>query len=763
MRRLAIIILSITLSTVSRSASAQTDSLSSDEGRRPKIGLVLSGGGARGAAHIGVIKALEDMGIRIDVITGTSMGAIVGGVYALGYSADELEQIVKDTDWPLLMSDNVPRRLQSTAVKEHQESYVLSIPWGRGGSSTKEKFRTMKKLSDIDNQNILNTLPAGFINGQNVLNLLQSLSVGYADSTDFSTLPIPFACVAADLITGREVELCSGFLPQAIRASMSIAGLFAPVKMGELLLADGGMANNFPVDLCRRLGADIVIGVDLSMEKNATADNSNSLPKVFRQMAALLNSNRPTPEKDCDICIKPSISKYSAMDFRKEAMEELIRIGYASADSLREQLMNIKAQNPQAPGLNAPRALNMARDSFSISEIVISGPGVSDKDLKWLENKSRLLKKKNVSGKDITDAIGILTGTGCYSTVSYSLKGETSPYRLEIEVTERQPHNFALSARYDTQEAIAAGLELGFNAHRMNAPRAELTARLGFHPWLDLKFSMAPYYAPRFGVHYRIRGIGFSHSSIDAPTTAEDRTTLYQSVDFFLSESHSRAVSTRFYVSYDFYRPWVAYNNAAGYRHAASLGLDFRTDTRDKAYFPHRGILLDIKGQWVFWQDEAIAEGAANSQLGSAKLLLDVPIPLGGKVTLEPSIGLRALFGPNSGFFQQNWIGGHIDSRFTPSQFAFYGQVLPVSTYKYTGVASLEIRGECLPNFYVQAMGSYGATFKDIRSPKDSWKNMWGVAAGLSYHSPLGPVSGFVEWSGITNTIGYYISLGYNF
>lgn len=181
-------------------------------------------------AHIGVLQVLEKAGIPVDVIVGTSMGSIVGGLYAIGYTADQLDSLVRAQDWMFLLSDKVNRYDLPFGEKEYDAKYVLSFPFERGRRS-----------------------PTGFIRGQNVYNLFTDLTIGYHDSLDFLKLPIPFACVAADVLNRQEVVMKAGNLVQAMRASMAIPGAFTPVIAGDRVLVDGGVLNNFPTDVARAL------------------------------------------------------------------------------------------------------------------------------------------------------------------------------------------------------------------------------------------------------------------------------------------------------------------------------------------------------------------------------------------------------------------------------------------------------------------------------------------------------------------------------
>ena len=206
-----------------------------------KVGLVLSGGGAKGLAHIGALEVIEDAGVRVDYIGGTSMGAIIGALYASGYSAKELDSIFRAVDFERLIQDDLPRSAKTFYEKEESEKYALTLPFNRF------------KIS----------FPSSLSKGQNVYNLLYKLTDHVSDVNDFSKLPIPFFCIATNIETGKPVELNSGYLPQAISASGALPSLFNPVVIDDQILIDGGVVNNYPVNTLRAKGVDLIIGVDV--------------------------------------------------------------------------------------------------------------------------------------------------------------------------------------------------------------------------------------------------------------------------------------------------------------------------------------------------------------------------------------------------------------------------------------------------------------------------------------------------------------------
>ena len=211
------------------------------ERKNPRVGLVLSGGGAKGFAHIGVLKTLDSLGVRVDYVSGTSMGAVIGGLYASGYTGTQIDSIISATNFDLLISDDVPRKSKTFYERKNAEKYALTLP-----------------ISDFKVQ-----LPSSISRGQNVFNLLSKLTLNVSGIEDFSKLPIPFYCVATNMQTGTEVILDRGNLAQAIAASSALPTLYQPVNLDNKVLMDGGIVNNYPVKGLESKNLDIIIGVDV--------------------------------------------------------------------------------------------------------------------------------------------------------------------------------------------------------------------------------------------------------------------------------------------------------------------------------------------------------------------------------------------------------------------------------------------------------------------------------------------------------------------
>ena len=217
---------------------AQHDSskihISNDTIRPPrlKVGVVLGGGGAKGASHIGALKYIEEMGIPVDYVAGTSMGSIIGGFYALGYSPEELTQLISEMKWSEYIGNRIDRPMLSEEMRLRNSTMVMQVP-----------FSLESLLDNRKNASFISQLPSAYVNNSSLVNLFNDLCIGYQEEMDFNDLPIPFACVATDMITGKEVVLRNGSISTAMRASMAIPGVFSPVTIGDKVLVDGGLVN----------------------------------------------------------------------------------------------------------------------------------------------------------------------------------------------------------------------------------------------------------------------------------------------------------------------------------------------------------------------------------------------------------------------------------------------------------------------------------------------------------------------------------------
>ena len=299
--------------------SAKTDN--TEEGRR-RVAVVLSGGGAKGMAHIGVLKVLERAGIPVDIVTGTSMGSIIGGLYAIGYNANSLDSIVRVQDWSFVITDKEGMRSQSISDRQKQNTYLYSTSMTIGKR---------------------NLQAGGIIKGKNLAELFQQLCTGYADSLDFTRdLPIPFACVATDIIDNSEVDFHSGRLPQAMRASMAIPAAFSPVRIGDKVLVDGGLKNNYPADIAREMGAEIIIGVTVQGAPKEAEDLVGTM-SILSQIIDVNCKNKLEENLSItDLHMQVDTKGYSSASFSQAAIDTLIRRGEEEAMRHWDEIIALK-------------------------------------------------------------------------------------------------------------------------------------------------------------------------------------------------------------------------------------------------------------------------------------------------------------------------------------------------------------------------------------------------------------------------------------
>lgn len=323
--------LSTTLSAAARTTGIAADTVlpatatAVPPGHRPKVALVLGGGGAKGMAHVGVLKVIERAGIPVDMICGTSIGSLVGGLYAMGYSATELDSLVRHQDWNFLLSDNLDRKQMNLESRTRGDQYVYTLPLSQLGKGAFTQQALVK--------------------GQNLANLFAHLAVGFHDSIDFNTMPIPYCAVATDMVKFQEVDLHSGYVAQAMRASMSIPGMFTPVRLDSMVLVDGGLRNNYPVDVARSMGADYVIGVNLNKIKDMTNADFNKPGAVITRIAEVHTENKFRQNwADTDIALQIDADPYNSMSFQPAAVDTLIARGERCAMSHWHELMALKAR-----------------------------------------------------------------------------------------------------------------------------------------------------------------------------------------------------------------------------------------------------------------------------------------------------------------------------------------------------------------------------------------------------------------------------------
>ena len=407
---------------------------------RPKIGLVLSGGGARGIAHIGVLKVLDSLQVPVDYIVGTSMGSIIGGLYALGYTPQELDSLSRSINWPVLFSDTPLRTNLSYLEKWDTERFQLTL--------------------SIEKWSI--KAPSGLISGQKVSQLLNRLTVSHSETADFNQLPIPFNCVAVDLITGNEVILSQGYLAKAIRASMSIPSIFTPVEWGDSLLVDGGVLNNLPVDVVKQMGAEFVIAVNVGTPLRPKEDINNVVDVLMQSFGVAAKKKEEDNLALADLIITPDLEGFSISDFVNSKIPPMIERGLLAAQA---QIPELQPYS-RSSGLDEGHlGLRVSFENGVIYGVYISG----NKKLSFSFIYQLLgLKPGQYFDTHILEKrIEYLYSLGYFQKIDYRLeKEEDNRYRLYLGVEEKPGALLRFGFRYEDDKKGV----LGINARVKDLP-----------------------------------------------------------------------------------------------------------------------------------------------------------------------------------------------------------------------------------------------------------------------------------------------------
>ncbi|MCL9805973.1 patatin-like phospholipase family protein [Flavobacterium amniphilum] len=396
-----------------------TVSSAQDTIKKPKIGLVLSGGGAKGLAHIGVLKEIEKAGIKIDYIGGTSMGAIVGGLYACGYTANELDSIFSNLDSDAIIQDVIPRSNKTFYEKNNDEVYALTLPF----------------------QNLRITVPKGFSKGLYNYNLFSKLTHNYRHVRNFNELKIPFLCIATDVETGEEVVFREGSLPLCLAASGAFPSLFSPVEIDGRYYIDGGVVNNYPIEEVKRMGADIIIGVDVQ-DGLKTIDNISGATGVLVQISNFKTLEKMNEKaKMTDVYIKPNIKGFSVISFDLGGM--IIKNGEQAAQKKSEELKALGSGYKTVPQKNSMRA-----DSLNLAEIHIEG--YRNYTRSYFLGKLRFKPGYKISYNDLHNGFNNLNATQNFTSIKYKLAQESEKDVLMIDVQENPIKTFLkLGVHYD--------------------------------------------------------------------------------------------------------------------------------------------------------------------------------------------------------------------------------------------------------------------------------------------------------------------------
>ncbi len=747
---------------------------------RPTVSLVLSGGGAKGAAHVGVIEYIEELGIPVDMVLGTSMGGLIGGLYALGYTVPEMDSLVRNMDWNWALSDRLSREYLSYSDTKYKEKYIIAIPFYYERDYYNMKVADEHRFDDIrryetlhigaDNEmgaeflknNLLGSLPSGYIYGQNVSNLISSLTIGYQDSTDFQSFPIPFACVATDMVSGKAKIWHSGKMNTAMRSTMSIPGIFAPVRTDGMVLVDGGMRDNYPTSLAREMGADIIIGVDLSQQQRSYTQ-VNNIGDIIGQGIDMLG--RDAFEKNVDIPdvkIKPHLPEYNMMSFNREAIDSIIVRGRQAAqaqDSLLREVASRTAGIYETE--HKSKAFDFHADSLMISEVEIIG--VLPKEKALLMDRIDLEPGQKIDREELDDIVAKIYGTNCYDYVTYELLGHEEPFRLVINCKKGPIHQLGLGVRADTEEIVSVLVNLGINVHRLHGHSFDLTGKISANPYVKMKWSYDVPDFPTVNASASLRWTNMGMLNFGDNNLSLNYFNARQEV--YLSNIKWNFIDIKAGLRNDVFniRNIKSSQVIEGYdldnlsNDFVSLFVDGRTDTFDDGYFPSRGVNAGVSYAWTFAGIPSMVHNFHTLQ-ADAKVV----VPAGERFAFIPSVNCRFLMGNEIPLAYFNAVGGSLPGRFVDQQIPFMGVTNLVAMEHIMTVFRTDVRYRIARNHYLTATVNYLHDSENF-SGYGRGKGNFGAGMEYSFDTIFGPLSANVHWSDITGKVGVYLSAGFNF
>lgn len=545
---------------------------------QPKIGLALSGGGAKGFAHIGAMEIIDSLGIPIHIVSGTSMGAVVGGLYAIGYTPGQIENVVRRIDWNELMTSE-PRRLHRPYLQRSvSDRHILGL-----------------KLA---NNKVL--IPSGFINGQKIYAELSLYTQGFHGRQNFLDFPRPFVCVATELNTGRERVFTNGLLVDAMRASMAIPSVFKPYKIGRHYFLDGGVVNNFPADKLKDMGADIILGIDVQ----TTISDTMTRPTVANivEKTIMYVNFKTTAEREamCNLIIKPNMMGYGVSDFSQH--ETLIERGREEARRHIPQLLHLK-DSIENLSTNNIKVYQPLPDTLFIKHVELQGR--KNVDIATIKGLMNIREQSYTTKKNLEQRLPYLYGTGFFDQVSYQLhplSGDS--VILEFNMREAESDgSLNLGLRYDQD----FGIGILLNYQRRNI--------LFMGSMLNADVVMGE--TPRFSVDYHfnrgvIPGLGISTRGIISGYNvyAENKFQGRAGDDDIQTRIYWQATALNHYnyggfIEHHFsalnYRRVPGLNDILSERnlirnnyHHLNVGLFFRTDRMDRTVYPHHGRFNDV-------------------------------------------------------------------------------------------------------------------------------------------------------------------------
>ena len=747
---------------------------------RPTVAVILGGGGARGMAHIGVLRYMEEQGIPVDIIGGTSMGGLVAGLYSLGYDANYLDSLVRDIDWSVMMSDKVSDAYQSYKRRKNNERFALTVPFHYEEEDAVSRLRREMNLdkalghTETSSSNMASEvslkvgmgLPDGFLFGYNVRNTLSSVSVNYQDSLDFEDLPIPFFCVATDMYSMSEKNWTSGQLVDALRSTMSIPFYFRPVRTQDMVLSDGGTRNNFPVDVAIAMGADIVIGSEMPVERKLT--ELGSAVSLLMQNITMMSSDAARVNRlKTDILLQHELPGYNMLSFDDESVSNIIRLGYEKAEAYKDAFDQVSRKVGAHPRkLNHQRAIDLGNKKIRVGAIAVEG--ISPREQKLLLG-TRLSKGGMYGRKEIEAVLSYLYGTKAFESVTYRVSGSEEPYTLVFDCQKGQTNEFGVGVHADNDEIVYVSGFLGIGTRKLSGPRLMTEFKIGNNPVLNIEASYKPLNA------LPIVGVSLMNRFWQESGTNLSYNDLHSRLNLYAEDARLVFGRARIGVSADF-SPLNSFSGDEGHylewrlkNHWLSAFANIRLDTFNDGYFPTKGFRVDLNARYMFrgarqmWaEDKKQMEVLPKYFVGLSEVSAALSV---GPVTFLPTLyfgytnSSQSIIHPT----HQLTAGGIAAGRYVDNQIPFFGYVRGMRThYGFLTVPELDLQVRLNHKNYLR--GRSAVILNDETDFRSMFQGVRDYAFCLEYglKTVAGPFRVGVTWSERTHFGGYF-SYGYDF
>ena len=723
-------------------ANAQTDSTTVG---RKKVAVVLSGGGAKGMAHIGVLKVLEKAGIPVDIVTGTSMGSIIGGLYAIGYNANALDSMVRVQDWGYVITDKEDLRNQSLSDRRKQNTYF---------------YTTGLTIGKRDLQ------AGGFIKGKNLAELFQQLCTGYTDSLDFThDLRIPFACVATNVIDNSEVDFHSGRLPQAMRASMAIPAAFSPVRIGDKVLVDGGLKNNYPADIAREMGAEVIIGVTVQGAPKVAEDMSGTMSILSQIIDVNCKNKYDENLAITDLHLQVDTKGYGSASFSPAAIDTLIRRGEELAMRHWNDIIALK----QRIGIDdsfSPVILQPLRPKVMTEKQHVVGytfENMTPQAERFLRQKFNLNKVDSIDAKleqAITTSMRIDL---FYQTAECRLVPEGDDVRVILSAGNRKSVQLHAGVRYDTEEYAAVQVGLDIPMKTAIPVSTDITLRLGKRMMARGELTVHPRSITRPTLTY-----AFRRNDVDIYFKGErDYNIRYNQFQAeIIPINHDLR---HFNIQYGLRWDYMHYRNKLGTETAIQVVLKnehfysyharVNYNSEDNWYFPTRGARFSAEYSYL---TDNFAKLDDKPGMSEVKANWRMSFTLGDRFTLQPMFYGRLLFGTIVPPAFGNTIGGDWFGHYVEQQMPFAG----IGNMEYVDhhfvAAQLQAQQRISDNNYVLFRVAGAQQASKVKELLDN-RTLIGVQASYYYNTMFGPVGASIGYSNRTKKPYLFLNIGYEF